>query len=204
MAQITSGKFLYGRVVKDDDYGIKREFIAELSFGIGENESPDEIMGYVAQKVVDIAHAKLRLPAAAPTGAAVEVQARPGSPPPAPPPAAAPAPVNDKERLAAQVVAAATPAVVKPKRAPKLVEPAPEAAPDDLSALFGDEPAKEIVKPITDKELNDAVQHKNATLKNPPKIVALKEKFAGPLPKALRDIPQEKRAQFLTELAALS
>lgn len=203
MAQVTGGKFHYLRVVKDDEFGIKREFAAELSFSVGENESPDEISAFVAQKVVDITHEKLRIRSAAQAGAtAAEVQAKPGSPPLAPPPAVAPAPTNDKERLAAEAGLTVIPAELKkPKKAPK-IETAPAPAEDDLSALFGDE--KAATKPITDKELNDAVQAKNATLKNPSKIVALKEKFAGPLPKALRDIPQEKRATFLTELSALS
>src|ERR1700687_379886 len=140
MAQITGGKLHYTRVVKDDDYGIKREFGAELTFGVGENESPDEIMEYVAQKVVDVTHAKLRIKSATPTGAAAaEVQARPGSPPPAPPPAAAPA-LNDKEKLAIEVIVANTP-VKAPKKAPKLTEPAGKPAEEDLSALFGVEEA---------------------------------------------------------------
>lgn len=201
MAQVTGGKFHYLRVVKDDEFGIKREFAAELSFSVGENESPDEISAFVAQKVVDITHEKLRIRSAAQAGAtAAEVQAKPGSPPLAPPPAVAPAPVNDKERLAVEAGLTVIPAEPKKaKKAPKI-----EAAPaeDDLSALFG-EPEKPAAKPVTDKELNDAVQAKNATLKNPPKIVNLKEAFAGPLPKALRDIPQDRRAEFLIQLAAL-
>jgi hypothetical protein len=200
MAQITGGKFHYLRVVKDDDFGIKREFQAELTFSVGENESPDEIMGFVAQKVVDVTHEKLRIRSAAPTGAAAgEVQAKPGSPPLAPLPAAAPAPVNDKEKLAAALVEKTTPK--KGKKAPDIAAAAPA---DDLDDLLGGGTPKPAAKPITDKELNDAVQAKNATLKNPPKIVALKEKYAGALPKSLRDIPQEKRAEFLTELAELA
>ncbi len=204
MAQITGGKYTYSRVVKDDDYGIKREFTAELGFTVGEDDPVGDIGIEIAQKVVDIAHEKLRIKGSAPaTGpAAAEVQARQGPPPPAPPPAAGPAPINDKERLAqAAGLVPETPAPKPPKKAPKLDKPAPVAADDDLSSLFGDEAPEQ---PITDKALNDAVQAKNAILKNPPKIVALKEKFAGALPKSLRDIPQEKRAVFLMELAALT
>jgi hypothetical protein len=206
MAQITNGKFHYLRVIKDDDFGIKREFAAELSFAVGENESPDEIMGFVAQKVVDIAHEKLRIRSGS---AAAEVQARPGSPSPAsPPPAADPVlPKNDKEKLAAAagLTQAAPPvaAPVKPKKAPKIA-PAPEAAvEDDLSELFGEtEPAKP-ARVVTDKEIIDAVNKKNGILKDPPKLVALKEEFVGKLPKQLRDIPAERREEFLKRLEDL-
>lgn len=205
MAQITGGKFHYLRVVKDDDFGIKREFAAELTFGVGENESPDEIIGFVAQKVVDIAHEKLRIRTGS---AAAEVQARPGSPSPAsPPPAADPVSpkVNDKEKLAAAAgLTVAAPAPVKPKKAPKIA-PVAEAAveDDDLSELFGEtEPAKP-ARVVTDKEVIDAVNKKNSVLKDPPKLVALKEKYVGKLPKQLRDIPAERREEFLKELEEL-
>lgn len=207
MAQITGGKFHYLRVVKDDDFGIKREFAAELTFGVGENESPDEIIGFVAQKVVDIAHEKLRIRSGS---AAAEVQARPGSPSPAsPPPAADPvSPKNDKEKLAAAAglttLAVVAPAPVKPKKAPKIA-PVAEAAveDDDLSELFGEtEPAKP-ARVVTDKEIIDAVNKKNGILKDPPKLVALKEEFVGKLPKQLRDIPAERREEFLQRLEAL-
>lgn len=201
MAQITGGNFRYLRVVKDDDFGIKREFQAELSFSVGENESPSEISDFVAQKVVDITHEKLRIRSSAPTtgAAAGEVQAKPGSPPSAPPPAAAPAsPPTDKDRLAAEAVAKATPA---PKKAPKIEKKAAED--DDMAALLGEETVA-AAKIITDKDLSDAVTKKNATLKKPQAIVALKETYTGPLPKQMRNIPQEKRAQFLIELEALS
>jgi hypothetical protein len=203
MAQITGGKFHYLRVVKDDDFGIKREFAAELTFGVGENESPDEIIGFVAQKVVDIAHEKLRIRTGS---AAAEVQARSGSPSPASPPAAAdPAPtppkVNDKERLAAEAgLTQAAPA--KPKKAPKIAPVPVETVDDDLSELFGETEPKP-VRVVTDKEIIDAVNKKNSVLKDPPKLVALKEEFVGKLPKQLRDIPAERREEFLQRLDAL-
>jgi hypothetical protein len=203
MAQITGGKYSYTRVVKDDDYGIKREFSAELTFNVGEDDPVGDIGVEIAQRVVDITHEKLRIKSAtASVPAAASEIVKTGSPSPVGPSPAAAVPVNDKEKLAAEAVARATPAPTKPKRAPKA-----EAAPvpvveDDLSELFGETAAPARV--ITDKDLMEAVTKKNATLKDPPKIVALRIKYVGQLPKQMRDIPQEKREEFLKELDALS
>lgn len=59
--------------------------------------------------------------------------------------------------------------------------------------------------PITDADLNSAVQKKNAEIKNPNAIRALIGAY-NPDPKAafqLRQIPADKRAEFVTKLAAL-
>lgn len=74
---------------------------------------------------------------------------------------------------------------------------------DDLSDLLGDQP--QVV--ITDKELGDAVQKKNAERKAadpnwaPAKIRDVISKFSGG--KRANDIPAEKRAEFLKEIEAL-
>ena len=53
---------------------------------------------------------------------------------------------------------------------------------------------------ITDAQLADAAKQKNATLKDPVRIKALRDKYAGKTPSILSEIPQEKRAEFLAEL----
>lgn len=65
--------------------------------------------------------------------------------------------------------------------------------------------APEVVE-ITDKTLNDKVQVKNGTLKNPLKIRQLIGSFMADSTRApvLREIPQEKRQEFLDRLEALS
>lgn len=65
-------------------------------------------------------------------------------------------------------------------------------------------------KPITDAELTAAAQAKNKVMKDkkvanwaPAKIHTLREKFTGP-DKFFRDIPTDKRSQFLKELEELN
>lgn len=86
-----------------------------------------------------------------------------------------------------------------------------EELPDDATALEDDEftvqpdPPAEEAKPITDADLNAAVQRKNADLAAPDIIRKLIATY-NPDPKQvfqLRQIPAEKRAEFLTKLAAL-
>jgi len=57
-------------------------------------------------------------------------------------------------------------------------------------------------QPVTDKELMDAVTKKNAEIANPKAIKEIREKFVA-TPKGIRDIPVDKRAEFLVELAKL-
>lgn len=79
----------------------------------------------------------------------------------------------------------------------------PAAEEDDLNDLLGD--SKPVV--ITDKELGDAVQKKNAERKQadpnwaPAKIRDIISKFSGG--KRVNDIPADKRADFLKEIEAV-
>lgn len=208
MSQITSGRTMYSRVVKDDDYGIKREMLCELSFAVGENENPDEIIAHVAQKCVEIVHEKLRLRSAAPAAPSVPAatQTTDGAPSLKSPGAAAGATAPSKEDAAAKLNAAE--ATKKATRAPKVEKPAEapaKEADDDLNDLLGlNEKPAEPARKISDLEMTQAIQKKNAAIKNPKAITALKEKFVGPQPAQLRDLPAEKREQFLTELEALT
>lgn len=83
-------------------------------------------------------------------------------------------------------------------------KPAPKADANDLDDLLGDDkPA-----PITDIELSNAAQKKNATEKDsnktwaPAKIRDLVAEFAG-AGKQLRDIPAAKRPEFMVKLELL-
>lgn len=64
----------------------------------------------------------------------------------------------------------------------------------------------EAVTEVTDKDLNDAVQKRNAVLKDPPKIKGLIGAFnTDPKkPFTLREIPQIQRQTFLQRLEALA
>jgi hypothetical protein len=58
---------------------------------------------------------------------------------------------------------------------------------------------------ITDLDLANAITKKNTDLGKPQAISALLVEFGGrPAPKQVRDIPQEKRLEFLEKLEALS
>lgn len=213
--QITSGIVMYSRVVKDDDYGIKREAKVELSFMVAEGEEPD--VDRAKDLAVAKVHEMLRVkpatksePAAVPNSAGSPLPAHPGA-------AAVPAPANDKAKLAAAAAEKATPKEApaeKPEKAPAKKKPVPAIEqrqistgeerkdPNDMSELFGEEEEKP--REITDKELNEEVQKKVAALKSSAQVLALKKTYVGEMPKTVRDIPQDKRAQFLKDMKALT
>lgn len=89
----------------------------------------------------------------------------------------------------------------------KPAEPAPEPETpaeslDDVLGLAAAEPAKE----ITDADLNAAVQKKNATLQDPPKIRALIVQFQpdATKPPLLANVAQGRRQEFIDALNALA
>lgn len=91
---------------------------------------------------------------------------------------------------------------------PAEATPAPsgESPADPLGDLDDWEVVAEETKPVTDDELNAAVQKRNGELKDAVKIRGLIGGFNPDPTKSfqLRQIPAEKRARFLAELAALS
>ncbi len=100
--------------------------------------------------------------------------------------------ISDKDKLAA--AAGLTGEKAKPAADPAAIEDTNDSLDDILGT-----PAK----PVTDAELNAAVQAKNKAIKNPVAIKEVLGKFNGGPGKVLADIPQEKRAEFLAELGAL-
>lgn len=80
------------------------------------------------------------------------------------------------------------------------IEPAPTPTEDALDLTSGS------TAPITDADLNAAVQKKNATLNDPPKIRDLIGSFNPDKTKAfqLREIPAGQRPLFLEKLEALA
>ena len=69
---------------------------------------------------------------------------------------------------------------------------------DPLADLTG--PA---LAPVSDAELNAAVQTKNKEIKDPVRIRSVVAEFNGGPGKVLADIPQEKRHEFLDKLKVL-
>lgn len=127
------------------------------------------------------------------------------------------APKTDKDKLAeaAGLVDKKEPPKKGPGRPPKepdAPKPDPAAIVDDeTSAVVEEEdpfsvPAAEEVKPISDEELNSSVGKKHAVLGKPPLIRDLVATFkpeGWTKQFTMRDIPQEKRADFLKKLSEL-
>lgn len=196
MATVDSGTVEFSRVRKDDDYGINRSAKATLSFTLAENEAVEPVLAAAFQIAQNQVHVAIGLvtpavPVAAPksdvpkTDVAALVASEPkkkvGRPPKAA--AAAPAPAAD--------------ALEEPTEAPA----APPAA-DALDDLLG--PQEEAEEPVTDADLNSAVQKKNEAVKNPGAIRKLIQSF-NPEPGkggfTLASIPAGERRAFLAKLA---
>lgn len=77
----------------------------------------------------------------------------------------------------------------------------------DPAAMEDEDPLADLTggktEPVTDAELNAAVQAKNKAIKNPIAIREVVAKYNGGPGKVLADIPQEKRHLFLKELGDL-
>lgn len=211
--QITSGIVSYLRVVKDDDFGIKREAKVELSYMLAEGEALD--LDHVKDMAVTKVHEMLRVkPATKSDAAPAATQA--GTPLPAAPAAGAAkapeakAPVapkksSDKDKLAAAAADKATPKKPVPAIEERQISTGEERKSpedDDMSELFGEDEPK--AREITDVEVNAETQKAVARLKSAEKVKALKEKYVGPMPKTVRDVPQAQREQFLKDLKALT
>ncbi len=211
MAQITSGSITYGRTVQPAQYESKKAE-ATFAFAVGEGESYEEIVAEAMALATGKVHEMVGLNAAKVTADAVAPKSRMGRPP-NPANAARQPVVNEKEIAAAKMAAEAaakkaapvadelddTPAI---STGAERVDPAQAQAElnDDLDDILG---AAEEVKPITDKDLTDQVTRVNAKIKNATAIRQLVAKFAGAPPKQMKDIPQNKRAEFLEALNGL-
>lgn len=166
-----------------EEYAPARKVRVELSF---DNPSGDDIStaGDLASAEVDrlLGRATAEKPKRQPRKAA-EVK-----------PAEAPPPSSDPLEGLGEVTAEPAPTETS---APAASAPAS----DDLDSLLGDSspaPAEE----ITDQALTDAVTKTNKETKNPPAIRALVETY-NPKPGdpfQLRQIPQDKRAEFIAKL----
>lgn len=190
MAHISGGEVTYGRTVKTGDYENKRVDV-KLTFGVDEGEDVEAILTKVSITAVRKAHEMLGIPAPAAATAAV-------------------APKSAATTAKATEAAAAVTAVEKTQKPAKAPKPAAETVEEPAQISTGaervdpaqvadelDEPAAE---KITDAQLADAAKTKNASLKDPVRIKALRDKYAGKTPSILSEIPQEKRAEFLAEL----
>lgn len=120
-----------------------------------------------------------------------------------------------KRRTAAEIAADAALAKAAHPKDPSAIDDEPDAPADDPAAI-GDEPSEDDfniepeteveVEEITDAALNAAVQRKNAELGDPEAIRAVIKQYNPDPTKAfqLREIPADKRADFITKLGGLT
>lgn len=204
MAQITGGSVVFSRTVKPADYEGKKAEVT-ITFVMAENETRAQAQAMLdgaaamaqtkALELVGLKPAKPAAEPAEPENPALKnvvdadrpgAKRGPGRPPKA---QQAPAAEPQEDPLAAAEVEGANEAA----------EAAQHADDADADLLTG---ASTAPQPITDKEILDAVTKKMAEINNGPAIKAVREKFVQ-TPKGVRDIPQEKRKEFLEELAKL-
>lgn len=210
-------------IEKADQYDVSRKVRVELTFSVEDGQDAAATLDYAAQLASQQVARQL--------GRAVPDVSSPG-PQPAPPAEAGTRARRTKAQIEADNAAKAAgsgatvadPAVViadasvisDPDVAAHIEENKPAA---DASAVVSDEImsddagdeewSTEVVAdtaaPITDAELNDAVQKKNGELKDPPKIRGLIGSFNPDPTKVfqLREVPIERRAEFLAKLAEL-
>lgn len=203
MAQITGGSVVFSRTVKPADYEGKKAEVT-ITFVMAENETRAQ-----AQAMLDGAAAMAQ------TKALELVGLKPAKP-------AAAEPAEPENPAFKNVVDADRPGAKRGPGRPPKAQQAPAAEPqEDPLAGAEAESANEAAEaaqhadadadlltgaatpqPISDKEILDAVTKKMAEINNGPAIKAVREKFVQ-TPKGVRDIPQEKRKEFLEELAKL-
>lgn len=214
MTSITSGRVVYSQTLQAAQFEPKKVEI-EFCFNVEEGQEAEvvcdaagklavrkakEMLGIVAktpaQTPVDIAGTK--------ETAAANLNAAEQTTPKRPPGRPSAADKKKAEEAAAAVKAAANAIDELPDDAPEANKPKPAATDlDDFDAPTG-------VPEVTDAELTAAASRKNAELAKthagaaPAMIRGLRDKyFADPTGKALRDLPQDKRASFMKELEAL-
>jgi hypothetical protein len=208
------------KTVPGDQFSPTRKVRVELNFSLDDGEDADKSVTAVLGKAQAFVNGKLNLSTAT-AAVTSSVQTTEGKPPRAPrastkKPDAAAAQTDLEELTGAPAASGGkTKADLEAEMLAKAGGKQPEAAkpaadPDDLSSLMGEQaaaPAKE----ITDADLNHAVQETNGKINTPenpggPRIRKLVSQFIPDPTKQpiLKDIPQDKRAAFLAELAKLT
>jgi len=230
MSQITGGFIEYSEQREPNVFGSPKA-TARFDFGVPTGEAYAETAQLAATNARNYVRTLIGLSNAG--AVAAEVRVPPSSTEAAAAPAAPGTKEAAAAALNAKDAAAKDPTTRKPRKAPgtttAAAEPAsaagsaagtadmanmdaapasqpaapasPASASDDMDAIFGDAtPAK----PISDVELNDAVQKKYKETGDSAAIRALTGTFVEK-GKAVNgsNIPQEKRAEYLTALAAL-
>lgn len=205
MATITGGVvFVEDGTKSDQEYSPARKVRVELRFDIPDEAALPGNLGSAIAFVGDVASAEVarllgRTPAADTTRVVRVIE--PGQPGSITPQVETPKRTRrTKEQIAADEAAAkgsTDPLAGVEEKAPA----ADSVSGDDLLGDLlggGGEPEPE----VTDAELNAAVQEKAKTFKDVPSLRKLIQETFGA--KTLADVPQERRGDFLKQLAALA
>lgn len=213
MAQITSGSVcIEDGLKKNEEYAPPRKVSVTLNFGVVEGEDFNEAFDLASQaasnRVNALLHGK-QINVVVDNTASREVDGPAVGADVAKPPR--------KRRTAAEIAADnALALAAHPKGDPAAVEDfdigdgdsGSDGSKDPASVDdFSIEPDEEVGdEPITDAALNAAVQKKNADLGDPELIRGVIKSYNPDPTKAfqLREIPADKRAEFLTKLGALT
>lgn len=204
--QITGGKVAYLRSVQPAQYETKRCEV-EITFTLGEGETLSNQLDIAAKAAMDKVHEVVGLKAAPAAGTSkVTTTPKNTTPPATDPKADAAANMTAREQKAQAQKAPKTP----PASTGAAISTGGERKPSDDGLDFDLDPGKPAEAPaLTDKDLTAAVNKKHGELSKTlgqaaaPKVRELIAKYAGELPKQLRDIPADKRTEFLAALAEL-
>lgn len=225
MAQVTGGTVsVEDGLKKQEEYAPPRKVQVILNFAVGEGEDYQATFDLVSKAASNRVHSLLHGTAIA----SVQAAAAPEAEAPA---AEGATPPKRKRRTAAEIAAAGASQTGNAGGAQTSdedptgnvenvihlpdegavdggeddtfdIEPEPETVAEESFDIEGDAGGE----PVTDADLNSAVQKKNAEIANPNAIRALIGGY-NPDPKQafqLRQIPADKRQEFLTKLGALT
>lgn len=214
MAQITSGSVcIEDGLKKNEEYAPPRKVSVTLNFGVVEGEGFNEVFDLASQAASNRVQSLLHGTAIRVVTTGGENLAGNGTTDGEPA-----APARKRRRTAAEIAADnALALAAHPKGDPASIED-PASIVDDEPPLdggdppsggaddFSIEPEETGDEPITDAALNAAVQRKNADLGDPEAIRGIIKLYNPDPTKAfqLREIPQDKRAEFITKLGGLT
>ena len=189
MSHITGGMVSYERTVKTGDYENKK-FRVELSFSVEDGEDYTLIFNHAALATVAKVHEMLGIRGAAKVVQAVGVT---------------PQSATEAKELYAEKASQPTVKRAAPPKPPVVAKPtlAVDNTLADVVDDLGLEEVATVAPIITDVELVERVKAHNQKINNAVAIKQVMQTFGIAAPKTLRDIPADKRAEFLAKVEKL-
>jgi len=182
MPAITNGKVVYVRRLRTGDFE-HREATVELAFTISEEEDP----GLALSGVAELARHRAE--------AMVVAKDAPAAPRPAKPPGTV-AP----EKMVSANIAKAAEKPVPTVNAASMVDVEGVPSIEKMVPTKAETVVEDAAPEITDARMLEHVTHANTGGKNIVAIRNLITEFVGPPPAKLRDLPQDRRQEFINRL----